>query len=156
MHVKIDDLIRKTENDKYMDWDKLLKNTLDLFDCTTGTIHILDPEDKVLYIKTYKGIPDFLLPKMAKVPIGKGMAGIAAERRKAVQVCNLQTDESGVVRPGAKDTEVEGAIAMPLIYNNVLYGTLGIAKSEPYEFSEAEINALQKISDAICKKAFIG
>ena len=138
------------------DWEAFLNDALQAFDCTTGTLHVLDPEDNMLHIKAYQGIPDFLLPKMSVIPIGKGMAGIAAERKKAVQVCNLQTDESGVARPAAKDTKVEGAITMPFVYNDVLYGTLGIAKSEYYEFSEAEIDALQEISDAVCQKVFLG
>lgn len=153
--MTLDDFIGKIENKKDLDWNEMLTNMLRLFNCTTGTIHILNPDDNILYITAYQGIPDFLLPKMSKVPIGKGMAGIAAERKRAIQVCNLQTDESGVVRPGAKDTKVEGAISIPLMYDNVLYGTFGIAKSEPYEFSEAEIDDLQKINDAICRKVFI-
>ena len=156
MNSKLDDFINDIENKKDLDWRELLATILDLFNCTTGTIHLLNPEDDILYMTAYQGIPDFLLPKMSKVPVGKGMAGIAAERKQAIQVCNLQTDESGVVRPSAKDTKVEGAIAMPLMYDKVVYGTFGIAKSEPYEFSKAEIDALQKVNDAICRNVFIG
>ncbi len=155
MNTDINTLTEHIATTHDLNWHELLDETLHLFDCSTGTLHFFDPKDQLLHLKAYRGIPDFLLPKMSEVPIGKGMAGIAAERKKAVQVCNLQTDDSGVVRPGAKDTQVEGAITMPLIYHDTLYGTLGIAKSEPYEFSEAEINDLQKISDAICKRVFV-
>ncbi len=134
------------------DWQVLLDQTLSAFDCTTGTIHFLNPADGLLHLAAKTGIPEFLLPKMAIIPIGKGMAGIAAERRQPVQVCNLQTDASGVARPSAKDTQMEGSLAAPLLLDGQLYGTIGIAKPVPYEFSEEEIAALTLISEAICRK----
>jgi putative methionine-R-sulfoxide reductase with GAF domain len=134
------------------DWQTILNQTLKAFDCTTGTIHFLEPGDGMLHLVAQVGIPEFLLPKMTTIPIGKGMAGIAAQRRQPVQVCNLQTDESGVARPSAKDTQVEGSLASPLLLNGELYGTLGIAKPVPYEFSDDEISALTEISEAICRK----
>jgi signal transduction protein with GAF and PtsI domain len=124
------------------DWDRVLAEILQAFDCTTGTLHAWNAELQRLVLLARQGIPDFLLPKMSEIPIGKGMAGIAAERRAPVQICNLQTDESGVARPSAKETKVEGALTIPLLSSGLLCGTLGIAKSVPYEFSDEEIDAL--------------
>ena len=98
------------------------------------------------------GIPEFLIPKLSTIPIGKGMAGIAAERKKPVEMCNLQTDDSGVARPSAKDTKVEGSLAAPLLLNDTLFGTIGIAKPVPYDFTEAEMNLLLQIGELISKK----
>lgn len=143
------DHIEQSDELLWMDW---LELALETYGCTTGTIHVLEKDTAILKLKAQVGVPDFLLPKMSEVPIGKGMAGIAAERRKAVQVCNLQTDESGVVRPEAKDTKVEGAITVPLMLDGELYGTLGVAKREPYEFSDEEVSGLERIAAAISKK----
>ncbi|APQ15923.1 GAF domain-containing protein [Maribacter hydrothermalis] len=132
-------------------WDNLLKIILEHFNCSTGTLHFLD-KDSLLQLQSQVGIPEFLIPKLATIPIGKGMAGIAAERRKPVEICNLQTDESGVARPSAKDTKVEGSLAAPLIYNETLYGTVGIAKQISYDFTEAEIDLLMQIGELISKK----
>lgn len=140
---------KKTEGPAWQHW---LQQTLEYFDCTTGTLHLLDGESGLLHLKAQVGVPDFLLPKMSEIPIGKGMAGIAAERKEPVQVCNLQTDASGVVRPGAKDTQVEGAITIPLLQEGKLYGTLGIAKKEPHEFSDIEIAELLEVGQAIISK----
>ena len=135
-----------------MDWDWLLDEVLAAFDCPTGTIHALEPGDGLLHLKAYQGIPEFLLPKMTTIPIGKGMAGIAAERKEPVQMCNLQTDESGVARPAARETKVEGSIAVPLLLNGQLHGTLGVAKPVPYEFTDEETDALMRIGEAISKR----
>ena len=141
-----------------VDWQKVLSDSIACFQCSTGTLHFLEnggaaedanPADSVLHLKAQVGIPEFLLPKVSQIPIGKGMAGIAAERREPVEMCNLQTDTSGVARPAAKETKVEGSIAVPLILDGVLYGTLGIAKSVPYEFTEEERNELMAIGEEI-------
>jgi len=129
------------------DWNAVLAQTLQQFDCPAGTLHRF--EDGLLQLVARQGIPDFLLPKISEIPVGKGMAGIAAERRTPVQVCNLQTDESGVVRPGAKDTKMEGALTVPVFRNGELAGTLGIAKPVPYDFSPEEISRLEEIAARI-------
>ena len=135
-----------------IDWSQLLSDTIAAFGCTTGTIHTLDEETQLLMLRAQQGIPDFLLPKMSQIPIGKGMAGIAAERREAVEMCNLQTDESGIARPSAKETKVEGSLAAPMLLNGELYGVIGIAKPVPYDFSENEISELMKIGEAISRR----
>lgn len=135
-----------------IDWSQLLSDTITAFDCTTGTIHTLDQDTQLLMLQAQQGIPDFLLPKMSQIPIGKGMAGIAAERREAVEMCNLQTDESGVARPAAKETKVEGSLAAPMLLNGELYGVLGIAKPVPYDFTEVEISELMKIGEEISRR----
>jgi putative methionine-R-sulfoxide reductase with GAF domain len=139
------DFILASLNKQPIDWQKVLSEIIFSFDCTTGTIHFLDVDKSTLELQAHQGIPEFLLPKIAEIPIGKGMAGIAAERRQPVEICNLQTDESGVARPAAKETKVEGSIAVPLILNGELYGTFGIAKPVPYDFTKEEINKLLDI-----------
>lgn len=134
-----------------LNWQQLLSDIISAFDCSTGTIHILDKESKLLKLQAQQGIPDFLLPKMAEIPIGKGMAGIAAERRQPVEMCNLQTDDSGVARPAARETKVEGSIAVPMLLDGGVYGTLGIAKPVPYDFTENEQGTLMKIGEELSR-----
>ena len=135
-----------------VNWQSLLEEIITAFDCSTGTLHFLNKETNLLQVQAHKGIPDFLIPKLSTIPIGKGMAGIAAERRKPVEMCNLQTDESGVARPAAKETKVEGSIAVPMMLDEILYGVYGIAKPVPYDFTEDEIIRLKKIGQAMSSK----
>lgn len=147
--VSIIQTIKETKGE--LNWQELLESIISAFDCTTGTIHTLEKESNLLMLKAQKGIPEFLLPKMSVIPIGKGMAGIAAERKEPVEMCNLQTDASGVARPAAKETKVEGSIAAPMLLDGELYGTLGIAKPVPYDFTKDESEALLKIGEEISK-----
>jgi L-methionine (R)-S-oxide reductase len=139
--------IKESKGD--INWQELLESIISAFACTTGTIHTLDQETNLLMLKAQKGIPEFLLHKMSVIPIGKGMAGIAAERRQPVEMCNLQTDESGVARPAAKETKVEGSIAVPMLLDGKLFGTLGIAKPVPYDFTKEESDALLEIGESL-------
>ena len=130
-------------------WDRLLAALLAAFNCTTGTIHLLDREKNVLVIRAHAGMPEALLPKVSTIPIGKGMAGIAAERRQAVQVCNLRTDASGTVKPSAREANVEGAVAAPMLFRGERDGTIGLAKPCEYEFTPEEIDALMEVGGAV-------
>lgn len=130
-------------------WNEVLSEIIARFDCTTGTIHFLNTKTFLLELIADQGIPDFLRPKLSQIPIGKGMAGIAAERLEPVEMCNLQTDDSGVARPAAKETKVEGSIAVPILVEGKLYGVFGIAKPVPYDFTTEEVNELLAIGEAI-------
>lgn len=127
-------------------WPTLLDRVLAHFDCPVGTVHLLDPADGQLHLAAQRGLPPPVLDKVGVIPIGKGMAGIAAERRQPVQVCNLQSDRSGVVRPGAKLTQMEGSLAVPMLDGDSLRGVLGVAKPVAYEFTAAETELLLAVA----------
>ena len=149
---KIDTTLNKDSQPDAL--SQVLNLLLERFDCPTGTVHLLDEKSGMLKLAAHRGIPDVVLGKIGVIPVGKGMAGIAAERREPVQVCNLQTDSSGVVRPGARDTRMEGSVAAPMLSSaGALKGTLGIAKPVPYDFTQEECDLLlkagQRIADCI-------
>ncbi|MGI9243651.1 MAG: GAF domain-containing protein [Verrucomicrobiales bacterium] len=127
----------------------MLDTILSHFECVTGTVHVLDGSG-MLELLAQRGIPDSIIDKVSRIPVGKGMAGLAAERRKPVQVCNLQTDESGDVRPGAKDTAMAGSVAAPIFdTSGELVGTLGVAKPVAYDFSDEEMELLESLGRSI-------
>lgn len=126
-------------------WDDVLAAVTQHFDCPVGTVHLIDDADGMLHLKAQRGLPPPVLDKVQVIPVGKGMAGIAAERREPVQVCNLQTDDSGVARPGAKMTQMEGSLAAPMLKDGAVRGTLGVAKPSAYEFSDEEASLLMAV-----------
>jgi len=135
-----------------VDWTMILAHVLEEFDCVTGTIHRTDAQTGMLVLTAHQGIPPFVLDKIQSIPFGKGIAGCAAERREAVQLCNLQIDATGVAKPAAKQTNVQGALAIPLINDeNKVVGVLGIGKMQPYEFSDEEISQINFIGKIIQK-----
>lgn len=118
--------------------DAALAAALSHFAADSGTVHLLEA-DGVLHLRAASaGIPPFVLDAVRLVPVGKGMAGLAVERSQAVTACNIQTDTSGDVRPGARATGLEGAIVVPMIRNGKAVGAFGIANRAERTFTGEE------------------
>ncbi len=133
-------------------WPAILERITRHFDCPVGTLHVLQSGDGQLHLAAQHGLPPPVLAKVGVIPIGKGMAGIAAERRQPVQVCNLQTDSSGVARPDARLTRMEGSIAAPMLDGDRLCGVLGVAKPVAYDFTPAETQLLLEVGAHIARR----
>ena len=120
-----------------IDLQSSLESIIAEFGADSGTIHMLE-EDGVMHLKAAHGVPEFVLNMVRLVPVGKGMAGLALQRAEPITACNIQTDSSGDVRPGAKATGMEGAIVVPMFIGAKAVGTLGIANRVERIFSEDE------------------
>lgn len=118
----------------------------------SGTVHLLG-EDGVLHLKASLGIPDAVVRIVERVPVGKGMAGLAVERAQPVNACNIQTDTSGDVRPGARKTGMEGAIVVPIMRDNLALGALGVANRTERTFTEDEIAVLMEAGRRMARMA---
>jgi L-methionine (R)-S-oxide reductase len=142
----------ETKSPAVTDWQSFLTGVIADFGCVTGTLHLFDPTDQHLKLMAQQGIPEVLMPVVQSIPIGKGIAGAAAQTRQPVEMCNLQTDDSGVAKPGAKQTQVQGALAVPVLAGERLCGTLGIGKMVPYDFTEDEKRRLLVVAAGIAEK----
>src|SRR5436853_1979399 len=77
-----------------------LEEIIRQFQADTGSIHLL--EDGVLILKAQVGLPPHIAEIVSRVPIGKGMAGLAFERNEPVSSCNIQSDQAAVCGPALK------------------------------------------------------
>jgi hypothetical protein len=91
-----------------------------------GTVHRVRDVD--LHLTAAVNIPPPVLAAVATVARGKGMAGLAQERARPVQTCNLKDDDSGQVRPLAKAVDGRAAIALPVMAaDGAVRAVVGIA-----------------------------
>lgn len=127
-----------------------LKIILAAFNSETGTIHKLDANTQLLQLTAQVGLPPFMLDVVKTIPVGKGIAGATAARGEPVTMCNLQTDTSGVAKPGAKQTGLGGALCVPIRTGDKITGTLGIGTQRPYEYTAAETRLLEEIAGILC------
>ena len=116
--------------------DAVLRAAIARFGCAAGTVHLL--QDGALSLAAHVNIPPPVVQIVQTVPIGKGIAGLAAERREPISLCNLQTDTSGQARPAAKTTGMEGSVAVPMLDGEKLKGVIGIAKAAAHDWTDAE------------------
>ena len=116
---------------------KQVEEIVKQFGADLGTIHLL--EGDVLALKAHIGIPPNVVKVVSSVPIGRGMAGLAVERNEPVSSCNIQVDQTGDVRPGAKATGANGAIVVPIRDpQGHPRGALGIGVHREYEYTPEE------------------
>lgn len=142
--VKISALLNGSESrDKVL--EKALREVLGQFRSETGTIHVLDSDKQLLHLAAQIGLPPQLLEIVKTIPVGKGIAGQVAAQNKPVSICNLQTDSSGVAKPGAKQTGVGGSLCVPIRASGKLTGTFGIGTVRPYEYTAEEMSELEAI-----------
>jgi len=115
-----------------------------------GTVHIANPEGELLELAAAVNIPPKVQQITSNVPRGKGMAGLALERREPVSTCDLQTDASGDVRPGARSVEAQAAVALPVFDGEGrVRAVVGIAFAEARSLSTEELTALGEAASSL-------
>lgn len=107
-----------------------------------GTVHLHGGE--MLQLKAAVNIPPKVLDIVRAIPKGKGMAGLAWERDEPVHTCNLKTDNTGDVRPGAKAVDANAAVAIP-IHDSLghIRGVVGIAYMGERDITQSELDTLK-------------
>jgi len=111
-------------------------------DGVAGTVHVLSGEG-ALELAAAVRIPEKVQEIVRRIPKGKGMAGLAWERNEPVATCNIQSDENGQVRPGARAIDAQAGLALPVRdARGEVRAVVGIAYREERTFRESEIAGL--------------
>lgn len=125
-----------------------LQSILAALDADSGTVHAIGP-DGALHLRVAIGIPEPVLAIVQVIPVGKGMAGLAAERKCPVNSCNIQQDTSGDVRPGARATGLAGSVAVPVLAaDGRVLGVVGVATRAERTFTPDDERAIAERSRA--------
>lgn len=127
---------------------KWLESFIARHDGVAGTVHVQRGED--LYLTAAHNIPPQVIAIVAHVPHGKGMAGVAQVKKEPVQTCNLQTDDTGNIKPGAKAVDAQAAIALPVLDDlGEVRAVVGIAWNKEGEIGPAQEQAMMKLAAAL-------
>lgn len=121
-------------------------------DGVAGTVHRVEGE--ILALTAAHRIPPPVVLVTAQIPRGKGMAGLAWEREKPVQTCNLQGDQTGDVRPGAKAVDAKGAVALPIKGEaGQIIGVVGVAYADDRELDQDTLTRLSHEAEAYLRQS---
>ncbi len=125
----------------HTDYAQWLETFIAQHEGTAGTLHLR--EGDMLKLVASVKIPPKVIELTKTIPKGKGMAGLAFERHKPVQTCNLKTDDSGDVRPGARAVNAMAAVALPVDDSaGEVRAVVGIAYHDERELSEDQLAEL--------------
>ncbi|MEW2400480.1 GAF domain-containing protein [Streptomyces sp. NPDC046862] len=108
-----------------------------------GSVHLAEPaEEGEIVLVAAHNLPPSVVNGAAVVVIGKGMAGVTAERKAPIGITDLQTDNSGVARPPARVSGSKGSVTLPVFAPDDptrIVAVVGLGFPEPREFTEEEI-----------------
>jgi hypothetical protein len=128
--------------------DRWLQDFLSKYNGAAGTVHLF--ENGGLKLASAINIPPQVQQVVAWVPNGKGMAGLALQRKEPVQTCNLKEDNTGNVKPGAKAVNAQAAVALPVLDGKSdVRAVVGIAFPNEREFTTAELEELTAAASTV-------
>jgi L-methionine (R)-S-oxide reductase len=109
--------------------NRWLRELLGRHGAVAGTVHVVRGD--ALEIAAAHNIPPKVQEVTAKIPLGKGMAGLAWQHDKPISTCNLKEDTSGAVKPGAKAVDGKAAVALPVHESSgMVRAVVGLAWSD--------------------------
>ena len=112
-----------------------LRDLLGRHAAIAGTVHVVRGE--VLEIIAAHNIPPKVVEITARIPLGKGMAGLAWQHDKPISTCNLKEDETGAVKPGAKAVDGKAAVALPVrASSGLVRAVVGLAWADERELAD--------------------
>ena len=124
--------------------ETLLRNV----DGVAGTVHEQRGED--LYLTAAQNIPPPVIAIVTHVRHGKGMAGVAQVKKQPVQTCNLQTDDSDTIKPGAKAVNAKAAIAVPVLDDDGdVRAVVGVAWADEGELNSEFEQSMMQLAAAL-------
>jgi len=126
-----------------MDHQTWLQDFLARHGAVAGSVHLL--KEGALHLSATHNIPPVVQAAVKLVPEGKGMAGLALQRREPVQTCNLQGADSPDVKPGARAVNARAAIAFPVMNDNAgVWAVVGMAWMDERQITEQQGRAFME------------
>ena len=118
------------------------RNILDELGCVSGCVHSRQGER--LHLEVQVGLPASVLTLIASIPKGKGMAGQAWLRSEPTMTCNLKTDQTAPIEPGAREVDASSAIAIPVMdQDGEVVAVVGFAFGDDTGFDSSRLARCQ-------------
>jgi hypothetical protein len=125
-----------------------LADLLGRHQAVAGTVHVVAGD--ALAIVAAVNIPPKVVEVTSRIPLGKGMAGLAWQHDRPIQTCNLKEDASGAVKPGAKAVDARAAVALPVHdAAGAVRAIVGLAWMDERELSDAQLAAIARDAAAL-------
>jgi GAF domain-containing protein/PAS domain-containing protein len=126
--------------------DRLLGVALDVTGGASGSVMLLEDDERILRIVASRGLSDIVIEK-ARQRVGEGVAGRVAEDGKPLLLVGSIRDEH--VQPVGERSELRSSVSVPVLDEGQIVGVLNV-NSDPARgpFTGEE---LQRASDLACR-----
>jgi Nif-specific regulatory protein len=124
--------------------DFILDESLRLFDASTGSISLTDPDQQLLTIVAAKGM-DGEKKLAAKFPFSVGITGMSAAKKEIIYCPDVTIDPNYVKLIDS----VQSELAIPLIAQGETIGVLNIESDKKNHFNQIAINRSQVFANQL-------
>ena len=130
LHLSIDETVM----------EQLLTRVRDVLGTDTAAVYRLDDEEQTLVAHASQGLEEDV-ERGVRMPIGRGFAGVVAERRAPVRSRELGTVE--LVSPLMREQGIESLLGVPLMVEDRLLGVLHVGSRGQREFTGDDVALLE-------------
>ncbi|MET8976004.1 GAF domain-containing protein [Streptomyces sp. NPDC004539] len=152
--VQLNETVRKNSSPSVNAW---LSAFVERHGGFVGSVHLAEPaEEGEIVLVAAHNLPPGVVNGAAVVVIGKGMAGVTAERKEPIGLTDLQTDTSGVARPPARLSGSKGSVTLPVFDPATpgrLVAVVGLGFPQAREFTDEEIERYGKDAESVLAAA---
>jgi PAS domain S-box-containing protein len=132
-HLGLDDLL-----------SELLQRIWTALDVDSVAILILDETGEALVTRAALGLEEEVTQGI-RVPLGRGFAGRIAAERRPIVLTNIR--EADIASPVLRAAGMHALLGVPLLIEGRVMGVLHAGTRRQREFSDAEIQLLQRVAD---------
>lgn len=130
-------------------WDDLMRAVVDgsttALQCQVCSLYLVDRDGNGLTLAATNGV-DQQHVGVARLRIGEGISGLAAERHEPIVSVDLRTDPRCAWIRGVDHERFASMVAVPLAWNEQVVGVLNIKTEERRAFTDPEVRRLGAIA----------
>src|SRR3954469_17549750 len=120
--------------------EQLLTRVRQVLGTDTAAVYRVDDEEQTLVAHAAQGLEKDV-ERGVRVPIGRGFAGLVAERRAPVR--SMELPELEIVSPLMREKGILSLLGVPLVVEDRLLGVLHVGSRDEREFTNDDIALLQ-------------
>jgi signal transduction histidine kinase len=133
-------------------WDELMRIVVDratrAMDSQVCSLYLLDRDGHGLTLAATNGV-DRQHIGIARLRVGQGLTGIAADTRAPVVSSDMREDPRCAWIRGVDHERFTSLLAVPLLWNEQVVGVINIKTEEPRDFSAADVRRLSTIANLL-------
>ncbi len=124
----------------------LLEVAFEVSRADVGSVMFVEPDGEHLTIRAAKGVPDEIV-KSARVKIGEGISGIAAQEQRPLLIDNNFRDNR--IKPFLNRPQLASSMVFPIQFKDRLSGIMNLAAKESSEvrFTEQDMQLMRRLVD---------
>ncbi len=112
------------------------------------SIFLKEQDSDMLVLHYSSGLNPRAIGKV-RVPLGKGITGLAAQNRTYISTKNILKDPRNLYSMYAEDEKYPSTLAFPILWGDELVGTLNIRSMTEREFNDSEAEELHFFTESI-------